>query len=22
MSDTYNKTKDALHKWWYSPNIK
>ena len=22
MSDAYNKTKDALHKWWYSPNVK
>ena len=22
MSDAYNKTKDVLHKWWYSPNVK
>ena len=22
MSETYNKTKDVLHKWWYTPNVR
>jgi len=22
MGDTYNKTKDALQKWWGAPNVK
>ena len=22
MSDAYSKTKDALHKLWYNPNVK
>ena len=22
MNDAYSKTKDAVHKWWYSPKVK
>ena len=22
VNETYNKTKNVLHKWWYSPKVK